>query len=30
MTDPNSPAFLECGKCPWNVDGIHDEVLHYG
>jgi hypothetical protein len=24
------PVLLECGRCPWNIHGVHDEVLHFG
>jgi hypothetical protein len=24
-----NPIYLDCGKCPWNINGIHEEVSHY-
>ena len=29
MSNGNEPAYLECNKCPWNIEGIHDELSHY-
>jgi hypothetical protein len=23
------PEFLDCGKCPWNVEQIHSEISHF-